>query len=98
MSETYTPLEIAIMEGGHSIDEETKTQRTQGDLFNSLMEFDMNSLKRKAAQYLGKNVDDKLSKSDQRKLQAKTNKMKKSKKKAERQHGVKLAKGVTGKK
>lgn len=98
LSETYTPLEIAIMEGGHSIDEETKTQRTQGDLFNSLMEFDMNSLKRKAAQYLGKDVDDKLSKSDQRKLQAKTNKMKKSEKKAERQHGVKLAKGVTGKK
>ena len=98
LSETYTPLEIAIMEGGHSIDEKTKTQRTQGDLFNSLMEFDMNSLKRKAAQYLGKNVDDKLSKSDQRKLQAKTNKMKKSEKKAERQHGVKLAKGVAGKK
>ena len=102
LSETYTPLEIAIMEGGHSIDEETKIQRTRGDLFKSLMEFDMNNFtskaKAKAAQYLGKTADDKLSRSDQRKLQAKTNKIKKSEKKAERQRGVQLAKGVAGKK
>ena len=42
------------------------------------------SLKRKAAQYLGQVAGKKLTKSDLRKLQAKTNKMKKHEKKAER--------------
>ena len=51
-------------------------------------------LKRKAAQYLGKAVTDKLSKSDLRKLQAKANKMKKSQKKAERQRGAQLTQQI----
>lgn len=50
--------------------------------------------KRKAAQYLGKSVDDKLSKNDLRKLQAKANKIKKSEKKAERQSSIQLAKQI----
>lgn len=115
LSENYTPMEIAIMEGGHSIDEENKIQRPRGDLFKSLMEFDMDnfdqfdedftgkpkkgsrpgSLKRKAAQYLGKGAGDSLSKSDLRRLQAKANKMKKSSTKAERQRGIQLAKQVS---
>lgn len=53
------------------------------------------SLKRKAAQYLGKGAGDKLSKTDMRKLRAKANKMKKSTKKAERQRGIQLARQVS---
>ena len=53
------------------------------------------SLKRKAAQYLGKGAGDKISKSDLRRLQAKANKMKKSSTKAERQRGIQLAKQVS---
>lgn len=99
LSESYTDLEIAIMEGGHSLEDGGVDMRRD--------EFDEDftgaakpgsrpgSLKRKAAQYLGKGAGDKLSKSDLRKLQAKANKMKKSEKKAERQRGIQLAKQVS---
>ena len=53
------------------------------------------SLKRKAAQYLGKGAGDKLSKTDLKRLRAKANKMKKSTKKAERDRGNQLAKQVS---
>jgi len=53
------------------------------------------SLKRKAAQYLGKGAGEKLSKTDLKRLRAKANKMKKSKKKAERDRGIQLAKQVS---
>jgi hypothetical protein len=53
------------------------------------------SLKRKAAQYLGKGAGDKLSKTDLKRLRAKANKMKKSSKKAERDRGIQLAKQVS---
>ena len=53
------------------------------------------SLKRKAAQYLGKGAGEKLTKSDLRKLQAKADKMKKSEKKAERQRGIQLARQIS---
>ena len=52
------------------------------------------SLKRKAAQYLGKGAGDKLSKTDLKRLLAKANKMKKSTKKAERARGNQLYKQV----
>jgi len=52
------------------------------------------SLKRKAAQYLGKGAGDKLSKTDLKRLRAKANKMKKSTKKAERDRGNQLIKQV----
>lgn len=52
------------------------------------------SLKRKAAQYLGKGAGDKLSKTDLKRLRAKANKMKKSTKKAERDRGNQLLKQV----
>lgn len=99
LTENYTPLEIAIMEGGHTLEDGGSDVRRE--------EFDEDftgaakagsrpgSLKRKAAQYLGKGAGDKLSKSDLRKLQAKANKMKKSEKKAERQRGIQLAKQVS---
>ena len=53
------------------------------------------SLKRKAAQYLGKGAGEKLSKTDLKRLRAKANKMKKSTKKAERDRGIQLAKQVS---
>ncbi|MBL6771117.1 MAG: hypothetical protein ISQ22_07090 [Rhizobiales bacterium] len=53
------------------------------------------SLKRKAAMYLGKGAGDKLSKTDLKRLRAKANKMKKSKKKAERDRGIQLARQVS---
>lgn len=53
------------------------------------------SLKRKAAQYLGKGAGDKLSKTDLKRLRAKANKMKKSTKKAERDRGHQLLKQVS---
>jgi hypothetical protein len=53
------------------------------------------SLKRKAAQYLGKGAGDKLSKTDLKRLRAKANKMKKSTKKAERDRGNQLARQVS---
>jgi|TARA_R110000851_G_scaffold184296_3_gene333661 hypothetical protein len=53
------------------------------------------SLKRKAAQYLGKGAGDKLSQTDLKKLRAKANKMKKSTKKAERDRGIQLARQVS---
>lgn len=99
LSEHYTALEIAIMEGGHSLEDGGSEMRRN--------EFDEDftgapkagsrpgSLKRKAAQYLGKGSGDKLSKSDLRRLQAKANKMKNSEKKAERQQGIQLARQVS---
>lgn len=96
---SYTPLEIAIMEGGHSLEDGVSDMRRE--------EFDEDftgkakagsrpgSLKRKAAQYLGKGAGEKLSKSDLRRLQAKANKMKKSETKAERRRGIQLAKQVS---
>jgi len=53
------------------------------------------SLKRKAAQSLGKGAGDKLSKTDLKRLRAKANKMKKSTKKAERDRGNQLIKQVS---
>ena len=53
------------------------------------------SLKRKAAQYLGKGADEKLSKTDIKRLRAKANKMKKSTKKSERDRGIQLARQVS---
>lgn len=53
------------------------------------------SLKRKAAQYLGKGAGESLSKSELKKLRAKANKMKKSSKKAERDRGIQLARQVS---
>jgi hypothetical protein len=53
------------------------------------------SLKRKAAQYLGKGAGDKLSQTDLKRLRAKANKMKKSSKKAERDRGIQLARQVS---
>jgi len=53
------------------------------------------SLKRKAAQYLGKGAGEKLSKTDLKRLRAKANKMKKSTKKAERERGIQLARQVS---
>jgi hypothetical protein len=99
LSENYTPLEIAILEGGHSLEDQRPSMRYS--------EFDEDftgdpkpgsrpgSLKRKAAQYLGKGAGEKLTKSDLRKLQAKANKMKKSEKKAERQRGIQLARQIS---
>ena len=52
------------------------------------------SLKRKAAQYLGKGAGDKLSKTDLKNLRAKANHLKKSSKKSERDRGNQLAKQV----
>ena len=52
------------------------------------------SLKRKAAQYLGKGAGEKLSKTDLKRLLAKANKMKKSTKKAERARGNQLYRQV----
>lgn len=53
------------------------------------------SLKRKAAQYLGKGAGESLSKSELKKLRSKANKMKKSSKKAERDRGIQLARQVS---
>jgi hypothetical protein len=53
------------------------------------------SLKRKAAQYLGKGAGEKLSKTDLKRLRAKANKMKNSTKKAERDRGIQLARQVS---
>ena len=52
------------------------------------------SLKRKAAQYLGKSAGEKLSRTDLKRLRAKANKIKKSTKKSERR-GVQLARQVS---
>ena len=113
LSERYTPMEIAIIEGGHCLEDLVPPVNYASGLFSLLMEVEMDddfdqigedftdkakagsqpgSLKRKAAQYLGKGAGDNISKSDLRRLQAKANKMKKSEKKAERQRGIQLAK------
>lgn len=109
--QSYTEMELAIMEGGHSLEDinviQTKNKNQIGDLTMRTHEIDEDftgaakpgsrpgSLKRKAAKYLGKGAGDKLSKSDLRRLQAKANKMKKSEIKAERQRGIQLAKQVS---
>jgi len=116
LSERYTPMEIAIIEGGHCLEDLVPPVNYASGLFNLLMEVEMDddfdqfgedftgkpkkgsqpgSLKRKAAQYLGKGAGDNISKSDLRRLQAKANKMKKSSTKAERQRGIQLAKQVS---
>jgi hypothetical protein len=116
LSEHYTPMEIAIIEGGHCLEDLVPSVNYASGLFNALTEAEMDddfgqfdedftgkakkgsrpgSLKRKAAQYLGKGAGDKISKSDLRRLQAKANKMKKSSTKAERQRGIQLAKQVS---
>ena len=99
LGESYSPLEIAIMEGGHSL-EDWRLDMRRDDFdedFTGKAKAGSRpgSLKRKAAQYLGKGAGDKLSKSDLRRLQAKANKMKNSEKKAERQRGIQLAKQVS---
>lgn len=79
-----------------------KLQWVHNQLDNLLEDFTGNakagsrpgSLKRKAAQYLGKGAGDKLSKTDLKRLRAKANKMKKSTKKAERDRGNQLIKQV----
>ena len=53
------------------------------------------SLKRKASQYLGKGVGDKLSKSELRRLRAKATKMRKSGNAAERKRGTQLGRQVS---
>ena len=53
------------------------------------------SLKRKAAQYLGKGAGEELSRAELKKLRAKANKMKKSTRKDERQRGIQLARQVS---
>mgnify|MGYP003144105749 CR=1 FL=1 len=53
------------------------------------------SLKRKAAQYLGKGAGDKLSQTDLKRLRAKANKMKKSTNKSTRARGNQLARQVS---
>jgi len=53
------------------------------------------SLKRKAAQYLGKGAGDSISKTDLKRLRAKANKMKESIKKAQRARGTQLLKQVS---
>jgi len=53
------------------------------------------SLKRKASQYLGKGVGNKLSKSELRRLRAKANKMRTSGNKAERKRGIQLGRQVS---
>ena len=99
LSENYTALEIAIMEGGHSLEDggsDVRTHEIDEDFTGAAKPGSRpGSLKRKAAQYLGKGAGEKLSKSDLRRLQAKANKMKKSEKKAERQRGIQLAKQVS---
>lgn len=117
IKESYTGLELAIMEGGHSLEEQNTKNEQQNSLFSSLKivgetimksyELDEDftgkpkagsrpgSLKRKAAQYLGKGAGEKLSKSDLRKLLAKANKMKNSEKKSERQRGIQLSRQVS---
>jgi hypothetical protein len=99
LSENYTALEMAILEGGHCL------EQWRSDMKYSELDEDFTgtakpgsrpgSLKRKAAQYLGKGAGEKLTKSDLRKLQAKANKMKQSEKKAERQRGIQLARQVS---
>ena len=99
LTENYDELEIAILEGGHTL--ESREQEMRHDEFDEDFTGKAKagsrpgSLKRKAAQYLGKGAGDKLSKSDLRRLQSKANKMKKSEKKAERQRGIQLAKQVS---
>jgi hypothetical protein len=51
--------------------------------------------KDKAAVYLGKQVDEKLSPTDLKRLRAKTNKMKTAESKAERQRGIQLSRQVS---
>ena len=53
------------------------------------------SLRRKASQYLGKGVGDKLSKSELRRLRAKATKMRKSGNAAERKRGTQLGRQVS---
>jgi len=53
------------------------------------------SLKRKAAQYLGKGAGEELTRTELKQLRAKANKMKKSTKKDERDRGTQLAKQVS---
>ena len=53
------------------------------------------SLKRKAAQYLGKGAGEELSRTELKQLRAKANKMKKSSRKEERARGVQLARQVS---
>lgn len=53
------------------------------------------SLKRKAAQYLGKGAGEELTRTELKQLRAKANKMKKSTRKDERARGVQLARQVS---
>lgn len=78
----FTDMELAIMEGGHNLLEwSTDMKRNESK-----------NVKHRAAEYLGKSIDQPLSKADQRKLQAKAEKIKTSEKKAERRRAIEIAK------
>ena len=70
-TESFSNLELAILEGGHDLVE------WRADMKNK-------SVREQAAEYLGKSLSENLSKSDQRKITAKAQKIKVSEKKNHR--------------
>jgi len=91
IGESFTVMEWAIIEGGHDLNDWRSTMRI--DNFDD--EVDRNkrlvSSKERAAQYLGETNGSHLSRTYVKRLRAKTNKIKNSAKKAERQKGIQLA-------
>ena len=84
-------MEWAIIEGGHDLNDWRSTMRI--DNFDD--DVDRNkrlvSSKERAAQYLGETNGSHLSRTYVKRLRAKTNKIKNSAKKAERQKAIQLA-------
>lgn len=70
-SESYSKLELAILEGGHDLLE------WRADMKNK-------SVKEQAAEYLGKDLSENISKGEQRKITAKAQKIRNSEKKNNR--------------
>jgi len=69
LAESHTPMEIAIIEGGHSLDEWRQDMKQK-------------NIKEQAAEYLGKDLDDDLTRGEKRKIVAKAQNIKTSEKKS----------------
>jgi hypothetical protein len=91
IGESFTVMEWAIIEGGHDLNDWRNTMRIDNFDDENARNSKSVSSKERAAQYLGETFGSKLSRTYVKRLRAKTNKMKTSAKKAERQRGIQLA-------
>ena len=91
IGESYSALEVAIMEGGHDLNDWRSTMKIDNFDEEPIRNKKSASSKELAAEYLGMTNESTLSRTYRKRLTAKTNKIKNSAKKAERKKGIQLA-------